>query len=81
MSEWTIAAVQMDCKLADLATNLAAVRERLRQAADLGARLIVFPECALSGYGFASRADAQKAADTLPGMATEALAADCAKLA
>jgi predicted amidohydrolase len=80
MYEWTIAAVQMDCKLADLATNLAAVRERLRQAADQGARLIVFPECALSGYGFACRADATKAADTLPGMATEALAADCAKL-
>ena len=80
MNDWTIAAVQMDCKLADLATNLATVRQRLREAADQGARLVVFPECALSGYGFASRFEANKAADSLPGTASEALAADCTQL-
>ena len=80
MNEWTIAAVQMDCQLADQATNLSTVRQRLREAADQGARLVVFPECALSGYGFAARAEAAKASDTLPGVASEALAIDCAKL-
>jgi predicted amidohydrolase len=80
MNEWTIAAVQMDCQLKQPTANLTAVRERLKQAANAGARLVVFPECALSGYGFASRAEAIAIADTLPGQATEALAQDCAKL-
>lgn len=80
MPEWTIAAVQMDSKLADQATNLARIRERLQKAAEQAARLIVFPECALSGYGFGSRIEARASSDTLPGAATEALAADCARL-
>jgi 5-aminopentanamidase len=80
MSEWTIAAVQMDCQLGQPAANLAAVRERLGQAAVAGARLVVFPECALSGYGFGSRAEAMASSDTLPGKATETLTSDCARL-
>lgn len=80
MTEWTIAAVQMDCQLADMETNLAAVRDHLQTAAAQGARLVVFPECALSGYGFASRADALASSDSLPGPTTEVLTADCARL-
>jgi predicted amidohydrolase len=50
-----VAAVQMDPKLGRLADNLARILDRLAEAAAAGARLVVFPECALSGYGFSSR--------------------------
>jgi predicted amidohydrolase len=77
MSSWTIAGVQMDCRFGDVAANLAAVRRGLHQAADRGARLIVFPECALTGYCFRSKDEASPHAEALPGPASDALAADC----
>jgi predicted amidohydrolase len=80
MSTWTIAGVQMDCRLGDRPRNLAVIRERLRDAAGRGARLIVFPECALTGYCFESRQEALAHAEPVPGPSTEALAADCRKL-
>ncbi|MFL5329860.1 MAG: carbon-nitrogen hydrolase family protein [Gemmataceae bacterium] len=76
---WTIAAVQMDCRLADFDTNLANACRHINAAADRGARLIVLPECALTGYGYSSRADVLKVADTVPGRATEELQSLCAK--
>ena len=67
MANWKIAGVQMDCVLGDVPHNLEAVRLLLHQAADEGARLIVFPECALTGYGFGSRDEALPHAQPLPG--------------
>ena len=58
MSDWIVAGVQMDCVLGDQAANLQAMIDRLAVAADRGAGVVVFPECALNGYGFRSRADA-----------------------
>lgn len=55
-------------------------REAMRAgliAAD--ADLAVFPECALTGYGFSSRAAALAVAETLPGPTTEELQALCAR--
>jgi predicted amidohydrolase len=80
MSAWKIAGVQMDCRLADNWFNLQVIRERLAVAAAAGARLIVFPEAVLSGYGFASVEEAGAHAEPLPGPATETLAADCRRL-
>ena len=80
MPLWKIAAVQMDCKLADPKHNLAIMRTRLREAAQQGARLIIFPECALTGYCFESRDEAFALAEPLPGAMTDALAADCRDL-
>jgi predicted amidohydrolase len=80
MSAWKIAAVQMDCCLGEKAANLDRVGRKLREAAGHGARLIVFPECALTGYGFDGKEDAWPHAETLPGPATERLAADCREL-
>ncbi len=77
MRTWKIAGVQMDCRLAEVPTNLQAIRQGLHQAADLGARLIVFPECALTGYCFASKDEALPHAQSLPGPASTALAEDC----
>jgi predicted amidohydrolase len=80
MSLWKTAAVQMDCQLTDKGRNLETMRSRLREAAGRGARLIVFPECALTGYCFESKEEAWPHAETLPGPASAALAADCKEL-
>ena len=76
---WTVAGVQMDCKLGDTAGNLCTVVTKLDEAADRGAKLVVFPECALTGYGFETRAEALAVAETLPGPSTAILAAACAR--
>ncbi|WP_165232430.1 carbon-nitrogen hydrolase family protein [Aquisphaera insulae] len=52
-----VAAVQMEPSLGQVAENLARIEAGLGRAAEAGARLAVFPECALSGYGFGSRED------------------------
>jgi 5-aminopentanamidase len=80
MSTRSIAAVQTDCRLGDVPHNLAVVRDRLREAARRGARLVVFPECVLTGYAFGSRDEAWPHAEPLPGPSTDALAADCREL-
>jgi len=80
MTTWTVAGVQMDCALADPAANVRAMTARLAAAAGRGAKLVVFPECALTGYGFESRAAALAVAETLPGPATDAIARECARL-
>jgi predicted amidohydrolase len=80
MPTWTFAGVQIDCRLADPAHNLATIRARLREAAGRGAKLAVFPECALPGYCFTSKAEAWAVAEPLPGPSTRALAADCREL-
>jgi predicted amidohydrolase len=77
MSTWTIAAVQMDCQFGDRAANLRAINARLVEAAEGGAKLVIFPECILSGYGFESREEAWPHTETLPGPSTEALTDTC----
>src|SRR5437763_16882951 len=80
MNTWTIAGVQMDCRFADPAHNLATIRAKLREAARRGARLVIFPECALPGYCFQSKVEAWEVAEPLPGPSTKALADDCREL-
>ncbi len=80
MSTWKIAAVQMDVRFADRAANLQAVRSRLADCASAGARLVVFPECVLTGYSFRSKAEALPHAEPVPGPSTLALQEDCRRL-
>jgi predicted amidohydrolase len=77
MATWKIAAVQMDCRLGDRAHNLAAVRTHLDEAADNGARLVVFPECVLTGYSFPDKQSALPHAEPIPGPSTTALLDEC----
>jgi predicted amidohydrolase len=72
-----IALVQMDPHLGDRAGNRRVILERIAEAARAGARLVVFPECALSGYVYDSAEAALPAAETVPGETTEAVAALC----
>lgn len=67
----------MDCALGEKAANLAAMDRKIAAAADLGARLVVFPECVVTGYGFESREHAASFAESLPGTSTDAVARSC----
>src|SRR5258705_13858654 len=76
---WVVAGVQMDCTLADRSANLRAIVAKIAAAADRGAKLVVFPECILTGYGFENRAQAMSAAEPIPGPSTDAIAEVCAR--
>jgi predicted amidohydrolase len=72
-----VAGVQMEPKLGQLEVNLALIRLRLADAAAAGAHLVVFPECALSGYGFSSREDGLKHAVSIDSAPVNAVAQIC----
>ncbi|MCZ2344226.1 MAG: carbon-nitrogen hydrolase family protein [Bacteroidales bacterium] len=74
---WRIAGVQMDVKLGQRAENLARIRGKLAEAAENGARLIAFPECALTGYCWNSREEIAQVAEPADGPSLAALAEDC----
>ncbi|MBX6316731.1 MAG: carbon-nitrogen hydrolase family protein [Isosphaeraceae bacterium] len=75
-----IAAAQMRPHLGDVVANRHAILGKLREAAAAGARLVVFPECALSGYVFESREEALACAEPIPGPSVLKVAAACQAL-
>lgn len=80
MNTIRVAAVQMEPKLGEVAANRHAILAKLRAAAAAGARLVVFPECALTGYGFGGRDEALEVAEPIPGPSLHRLATACAEL-
>jgi predicted amidohydrolase len=75
-----VAAVQMDIKILEKAKNLEKVLDCLEFTAQAGAGIVVFPECALTGYCFTGLEEAAPVAEPVPGPASEALAAAAKKL-
>jgi 5-aminopentanamidase len=75
-----VAAVQMNPRLGDVPANLATILGRLREAAANDARLVVFPECALTGYCFDSKEEAFPLAEPIPGPSLETITEECRKL-
>jgi predicted amidohydrolase len=69
---WTIALVQMDCVAGDAAANLQRIEANAVQAADRGAQLVLFPECATTGYFVGDRI--ASLAESIPGPSSEQLA-------
>ncbi len=80
MPEITIAAVQMDPTLGQVRENRARILSLLDRAAQANARLIIFPEAALSGYCFATLDEARAAAEPLTGLSVLAFAQTCQAL-
>lgn len=72
--------VQSAPVLGDVAHNLGQCLTYLNDAAERGCDLVVFPECALSGYMFADRAAAQFAAVPIDGDAVDRLSNECRRL-
>jgi predicted amidohydrolase len=77
---WKIAGVQMDCRRGQRDANLPRIRAFLAEAAGQGARLVIFPECIVSGYCFDSLDEALPHGEALPGPLTEVLGSDCRQL-
>jgi predicted amidohydrolase len=79
-TQMIIAGVQMDVFLEETDRNLDRMVERLRETSAKGAKLTVFPECALSGYSFENLAEARPFAQPIPGPASETIRGACAEL-
>ncbi len=75
-----VAAVQMDVKILERDRNLESVLANLETAGRAGSKIVVFPECALTGYCFTSREEAWPLAETIPGPSSEKIAALARKL-
>ena len=75
-----IAGVQMDVVFADVKENLRRMLAKMERAAAEGARLVVFPECVLTGYCFDSLEEGRELAEPIPGPSIEQITAACRKL-
>jgi len=75
-----IAAAQTDPKITKNKENLDKILLETETAAKNGADLIVFTECALTGYVFSSREEALPFAESIPGASTDRLVACCQEL-
>ena len=76
-----VAAVQMEPHLANLDHNRRRILAHLSEAVREKAQLVVFPECATSGYGFDSLKEARRAAEPVPGPTSDVLVPVCVKRA
>jgi predicted amidohydrolase len=77
MSKIKIACAQIDCLLAQPETNLDKIVAQTRAAAARDAKLVIFPECALTGYAFDSLEEAVPVAERLDGPSAQAIANVC----
>jgi len=75
-----VAGVQMDSEILNKDRNLEKALGFAREAHKQGARLIVFPECALTGYCFSDLQEVVTIAETIPGSSTNALQKVCREL-
>ena len=75
-----VAVAQIDPQIGEKDRNLATCVARMEEAAAAGAQLLVLPECAIPGYMFGSGEEAMPYAEEIPGLSTEALERECARL-
>ena len=71
---------QIEPRLGLSERNLDACLGRLEEAAAAGCDLVVLPECAVSGYMFATEDEAARAAEEIPGPGVEAFERACSRL-
>lgn len=74
-----VAAVEFNPMMMELEKNIEGAVIAATEAAENGARLIVLPEAAVSGYIYKDREQFLPYMDTIPGKTTNALSAVCAK--
>ena len=77
MPKTNIACAQIDCLLGQPQANLNKIIASIRAAAERDARLVMFPECALTGYAYESLTEAIPFAEPLKGSSAEAIAEVC----
>jgi predicted amidohydrolase len=77
MTKTNIGCAQMDCVLGDPKTNREKIIATIRKAAERDAQLVIFPECALTGYAFNSLDEAVPFAESVDGRSAQAIAEVC----
>jgi len=75
-----IAGAQMNPEIKKKRRNTARALDFCREAHKVGARIVVFPECALTGYCFSDVDEALGVAEPVPGPATQQLQKTCREL-
>src|ERR1700743_1894613 len=79
MAKVKVAAVQTYSELDAVNKNLDVVLKKIDEAAQNGARLIVFPECMNAGYVWRDHDHALSVSDPIPGTFTQSIQALCKK--
>src|SRR5689334_11651783 len=77
MADTRIACVQMDVAMGNVEENRRRIIAYLREAAASDAQLVIFPECALTGYCFDSLAEAAPYGEPLDGPSAQAISEAC----
>jgi predicted amidohydrolase len=77
VAKTNIACAQIDCVLGEPATNRNKIIASIRTAAESEAQLVIFPECALTGYAFNSLEEAIPFAEKPDGPSSQAIAEAC----
>lgn len=72
-----IACVQMDVAIGEVEVNRRKIVQRTREAVEREAKLVIFPECALTGYCLDSLEEAAHFAEPINGPSGEAIAQLC----
>jgi len=75
-----VAGVQMDPKILEKEKNLSKCLEFIETAAKKNVEIIVFPECALTGYCFSSLEESFSVAEPVLGPSSRAIASLCTEL-
>jgi predicted amidohydrolase len=75
-----IAGVQMEPKILEKKYNLEKIINFCKEAHKNGAKLVVFPECALTGYCFSNLDETLPMSEPIPGPSTDSLQNVCREL-
>lgn len=70
----------MNPRILEKERNLERCLDSIRVAGKAGAKLVVLPECAVTGYCFTSRDEALTMAETIPGWSTKTIEGLCGEL-
>ena len=81
MAKTRIACIQMDCVIGDPAYNRGQIVDHIVRAGASSAELVIFPECAVTGYCYDSLEEASRFAEPINGPSMEAIAAACRRAA
>lgn len=74
-----ISAIQTDIAIADPAANLRTLQQKVQEEVAQGSRLIVFPECFITGYCYESLEEARDVAEPMDGPTVRAVAKSAAE--
>src|SRR2546430_12683315 len=77
MTKTNIACAQIDCLLGQPRTNLNKIVSLIRAAAERDAKLVMFPECTLTGYAYESLEEAIAFTEPNNGPSANAIAEAC----